>query len=226
MASVPIHDDRLRDAKDVMYRALILDSAEEVFAEAGFEHAQVKDVAGRAGISLATLYARFPTKLELYRAVHARRLGDLMARAVRPAKGADALDRMLDAIEAYVAFHVAHPHYLGMHLRDGNAWSVREGLRTGEQVEAWTRGQERMVKTFREGIRAGLFVDDDPVWMARTTNALHQVALTMWAEGGKKMAVETLLSRVRAQFIRTFCVPELVPSLLARRTARPAQEGK
>lgn len=220
MKPEPTPRDRLRDAKQSMYRTLILDIAEEVFADAGFDGAGVKVVAARAGISLATLYARFPNKLELYRAVQARRLGELMT-AVRPAgRGADALDRMLLAIEGYVAFHMAHPHYLRMHLREGNAWSVREGLRTEEQAEAWSRGQASMARTFRDGIRAGLFVDDDPVRMARTTNALHQVALTMWIEGGMKESTEQLLGGVRAQFIRAFCVPGRIQALLTQRAHR------
>ncbi|MBC7174203.1 MAG: helix-turn-helix transcriptional regulator, partial [Polyangiaceae bacterium] len=40
-----------------MYRELILDSAEEVFAEHGFDAARMQDVAGRAGVSTRTVYA-------------------------------------------------------------------------------------------------------------------------------------------------------------------------
>lgn len=208
---------RLRDAKLSLVQAHILDVAEQVFGAAGFVGARVRDVAARAGISLATLYAHFPNKLELYRAVHARRLGELR-RAVRPAgRGADPLDRMLIAIEGYVAFHVAHPDYLRMHLQEGIAWSARDGLRTAEQARAWSRGQEDMARTFRDGTRAGLFVDDDPVSMARATNALHQVALTRWLETGMKEPAEALLPRVKAQFIRAFCAPTRVPRLLATR---------
>jgi len=218
----PTGEARLSEAKVAMYRAVILDVAEELFAQEGFDRAAVRVVASRAGISLTTLYAHFPNKLELYRGVHARRLGDLMRVAVRaPDAAADALDRLVGAVDGYVAFHVAHPAYLRMHLRDGNAWSVREGLRTEEQAAAWTRGQSAMVRAFRDGIRDGLFVEEDPVWMARSTNALHQVALTLWAEGGGKLPLRDLLSRVRAQFVRTFCQPSRVPELLERVGKRP-----
>lgn len=216
----PTPPTSLRDRKQSMYQALILDNAEQVFAEAGFERAGVKVVAARAGISLATLYAYFPNKLDLYRAVHARRLDELRSAVLPAGRGVDALDRMLLAIEGYVAFHMAHPHYLRMHLREGNAWSAADGLRTDEQAEAWARGQDSMARTFRDGIRHGLFVDDDPVTMARTTNALHQVALTRWIEGGMKTSPEQLLRGVRAQFIRAFCEPDRVPSLLKERGRR------
>ena len=64
---------RLRDARQLMYQGLVLDAAESIFAEHGYEAAKVQSIASAAGVSLATLYAAFPTKWDVYRAVHARR---------------------------------------------------------------------------------------------------------------------------------------------------------
>ena len=66
--SRPAAKDRIRDARQAMYRDHILDAAEEVFAENGYEAAKVQSVAAQAGVSLATLYGVFETKWDLYRA--------------------------------------------------------------------------------------------------------------------------------------------------------------
>src|SRR5689334_4936808 len=70
----------LRDARDAMYRAHIVETAERVFSEKGFESTKMQDVAAAAAISLATLYGAFPSKAELYQAIVATRGDELLAR--------------------------------------------------------------------------------------------------------------------------------------------------
>lgn len=209
-----IHE-RVRDAKAASYADLILDVAEEAFARDGFEGAPVKDVAARAAVSLATVYAHFPTKMDLYRAVHGRRLAAL-AEALGAAGGdpSDPLDLLLASMRVYVTFHMTHPTWLRMHLREGNAWSSDDRLRSPEQTRAYARGIRAMVRAFRAGIDAGVFVDDDPVLLARTTNAMSQVALSRWVDEGMKEASDPLVRRMQHRFVRAFCVPERVPALL------------
>ena len=50
-------------------RADLLDAALEVFAEKGFDGAQISEIASLAEVSLASLYAMFKGKEELYQAV-------------------------------------------------------------------------------------------------------------------------------------------------------------
>lgn len=59
--------------------ASILDAAEEVFAEAGFDAATNTEIAGRAGASIGSLYQFFPNKEAILEAVAARLLGRLGA---------------------------------------------------------------------------------------------------------------------------------------------------
>ena len=199
-----------------MYEGLILDTAEARFAQVGVESCQVKEVASSAGISLATLYKYFPGKEALLRGVHVRRLDVLMERiadAVRESTGP--LDEMLRGNEAYLAFHMKHPNYLGMHLREGNAWFETGRLRCPEQVEALERGLAGAEGTFRAGIDAGLFVDDPPRLQALAAIAANQVHLSHWVEGGGKDSGEVVVARAHGHFIRGFCLPERVAALLA-----------
>lgn len=204
------------DERECAYRDAVLDAAEGVFAASGYAGAKMADVAKAARISLASLYGRWADKMGLYRAVHGRRLAELMARvrAVEP-DPADVLGPMLAGMRAYVRFHMEHPRYLQMHLREGTSWSGPGELLSPEQIDAWAGGLRRMARAFERGMDAGLFVRDDAELCARTVNALHQVALAHWHARGMREAPAAVLARLDAQFVRTFCTPERVPSLLA-----------
>ncbi|MFD0691668.1 TetR/AcrR family transcriptional regulator [Actinomadura fibrosa] len=53
-------------------RSLLLDAAEEVFAEKGFTQATLDDIAYAAGFTKGAIYKHFGTKEELFLAVHER----------------------------------------------------------------------------------------------------------------------------------------------------------
>jgi AcrR family transcriptional regulator len=208
---------RLRDARQNMYQGLVLDAAETVFAEHGYEAAKVQSIAAAAGVSLATLYAAFPTKSDVYRAVHARRLGALLSAIdARAAGAAGPLELMFLGIDAYVEFHMRHPDYLRMHLQEGHAWATPGTLRSPEQLGAWTAGMQQVARAFEAGIRAGLYLDDEsPTLLARTMMAMHQVRLAEWVATGMKDSVEEVTQKMHRQFLRTFCRPEVAAERLA-----------
>jgi AcrR family transcriptional regulator len=67
----------------------ILDAAEALFAERGYEGASQRDVAERSGLSAASLYNHFPSKEALYAAVLERGLAPVLA--ILSAQGVGAL---------------------------------------------------------------------------------------------------------------------------------------
>jgi len=60
-------------------RELILDGAETVFSEKGFYGSTTRDIATQSGVHLGLLGYYFPTKLDLYQAVIARRAEEYSA---------------------------------------------------------------------------------------------------------------------------------------------------
>jgi AcrR family transcriptional regulator len=216
--------DKIRDARQALYQEHILDAAEQIFGELGYEDAKVVAMAKAAGVSLATVYGSFPTKWDIYRAVHARRTAALRAHlSARLTAEGGALGVMLDGIEASFEFHMENPSYLRMHLRDGFAWSMPKMLRCPEELEAWREGISMAVSTFDVGIRAGLYVDDRPEVMARTMFAMHQVRLADWVERGMKESVAELTREAQEQFIRAFCTPKYVAKWRTGQRARSAR---
>ena len=72
--------ERVRDAE--RSKELILDAAEHLFAERGYEETSLSDVGERAGVSRATPGYFFGSKADLHRAVLERCFADVR-RAVR-----------------------------------------------------------------------------------------------------------------------------------------------
>jgi AcrR family transcriptional regulator len=212
--------DKIRDARQAMYREHVLDAAELVFAEHGYEAAKVNSVAANAGISLATLYGVFETKWDLYRGVHGRRTAMLAEHTrLRGNVEGDLLDRMLAGIMAYIEFHMAHPAYLRMHLREGHIWSTSSTLTAPEQIAAWEAGLAQMAKAFTLGIEGGFYYDDErPEMMARTVLGMHQVRLADWVDRGMIETVDEMEVMVRRQFVRAFVKPSLAAARLEKKT--------
>ena len=69
------------------------------------------------------------------------------------------------------------------------------------------------------GIEAGLYYDDErPEMMARTVLGMHQVRLADWVDRGMIESVSDIEAKVRRQFIRAFCKPEIVAARSTSRT--------
>src|SRR6059036_3181340 len=74
-------------------RARILDAAERLFAEHGYDGASLRDITAQAGVNLAAVNYHFRTKESLIQAVFARRLAPVNQRRLA----------LLDACEASAA---------------------------------------------------------------------------------------------------------------------------
>jgi AcrR family transcriptional regulator len=192
-----------------LYRSVVLEAAERVFAERGFADARMQEIAAAAGLSLATLYGVFPGKAELFDAIHERRGRELLEHAARVDSGLGLRKALLAGVRGYVGYLIEHPAFLRMQLHDGAAWAMPEPtFRSQAQRAAWTEGIRRMAELLREGSAAGEFVAEDPTVMAKTMIAMHQVALADWIERGGGESREALLGRIVAQVERAFCRPE------------------
>jgi AcrR family transcriptional regulator len=88
----------------------ILDTAEQLFAERGFEGASLGEVANRVGIRGPSLYSHFESKWRLYEAVLERLLDPFFAMLDELAATRPSPERSRASLERMVAHHVAHPN--------------------------------------------------------------------------------------------------------------------
>lgn len=88
----------------------ILDVAEDLFGERGYEGTTLRDVAGGVGIRTPSLYNHFPNKESLYAAVLERSVGPVMAvLASFVEEGSDARQDSAQLIEGLMALLERHP---------------------------------------------------------------------------------------------------------------------
>ena len=195
--------DKARQARTDVYRQHILEAAEQVFAENGFEAAKLQDISRLAEVSMGTIYAVFAGKEELFRGILDTRGRDLLevARASTQDDGDPraALDRL---IVAYIDYFLAHPHFLRMHLRLGTSWVLGPSMSGEAQVQLWSEIHALQAELMRRGVAVGAFVDEEPAFLSKVFSALDQVLLADWVAGGMQASRDAVIDRMRSLVAR------------------------
>lgn len=206
----------LKDKKRELYREAVLDAAERVFGDEGYEATKVQRIAAESGVSLTTLYSVFESKWAIYRAVHRRRLAEVMELAQGVvAQEASALQTLIAGTRMQLRFFMDRRDYTKMQLKEVTAWSTIELLRSPEQVEGLGIGLAQFASLFRKGIEAGDFVDDDPELMARMVIACQQVRLAMWMDRGCMDDPDEVADAALRHLLRSYCRPGRLEAALA-----------
>ena len=147
--------ERIRDPE--RSRAAILDAAERLFAERGYEATSLTEVGAAAGVSRATPGYFFGSKSELYRAVLERSFAEVREavragreRALASSQSPDVI--LAGSVSDYFDFLAARPYFIRL--------IEREALSHGplpESVGHLSAGQEALA-----AISAELGLDDAP----------------------------------------------------------------
>jgi TetR/AcrR family fatty acid metabolism transcriptional regulator len=208
------------EARAQMYRALVLQCAERVFALRGYHTAKMQEIASEAGISLNTLYATIPSKREVFEALHETRgtafLAQVDAALARPG---DARESLCHGVHAFVEYLVRHPDYFRVDLREGRSWAIGDV----EASRAFQAGIEHWTELMKRGIAEELFYPDDPDVMAVTVFGVMQIQLAAWlAKPGKPDAAK-IAERICLQLERALCRPEVLA--LAGQERKTAASG-
>jgi len=197
---------RAKRRKEDLYRQLILEAAEAVFASKGYDDAKIGEIAVESGVSLQTLYSVFPGKAAIYDALHEAGDEELHRRAVESSQAvADPLGSMLAGLRATTDYFLEHPDFLRLRLHGGFTWGT-EASAAGSRgrSRAWRAALEKLRAACKRCIDAGIFVDRDPGLMARMVVSMQQVELAHWLEGGMKEDPELVADGIEQQVERAF----------------------
>lgn len=188
-----------------LYRGLVLEAAEQEFAEHGFAQARMQRVAEAVGLSVGTVYNLFESKEALYAAVHQQR-GSALVQRVMASLTADepALARLANTVRVHVAFSAEHPNYLRMQLQRGNFWSSHGGHAPGLEQQSFRRGVEAAAALCQAAIRAGELVEEEPRRMVLSFTAVHQAHLQSWLDEGMAETPSLVAERIVQLFERMY----------------------
>ena len=186
-----------------MYRDLVLDASERVFGARGYHASRMEEVAAEAGVSLSTVYDIFPSKRELFDALHENRGRQFLAQ-LEPALRADdpPLVCLRRAVEAFVAYLVAHRDYLRVDLREGRSWAIGDV----QSSRAFQAGIELWTRLVKRGVEEGVFCPEDPRLMATTAFAIMQVQLACLLEADEPPSIAQISERIVKQLERALGV--------------------
>ena len=191
---------RAAEARTQMYRELVLESAERVFAEQGYHAARMQEIADEAGIALGTLYSVFPGKEDIFAVLHEVR-GEAFLERIEPAlhESAPAREALWHSVRGFVAFLLEHPDYFRVDLREGRSWAIGDV----EASAAFQKGIAQWTDLIARGIDEGVFLDEDPGTLATTVFGLMQVRLAVLLASGEDP--ERIAERVGASVERQVC---------------------
>jgi AcrR family transcriptional regulator len=197
--------DEARRARNDLYRRHILEAAERVFADRGFEPAKVQEISELAELSMGTIYSIFGGKEEIFAAILEERGRELLeiarTTATSAASAREALDRL---VERYLGYFADHPTFLQMHLKLGHSWVLEPGGEANGQVKLWQEIHGHQTEIFRRGVADKTFVEEDPAYLAKLFSAMDQVVLAEWVASGMKADRAALVERLRRACERAF----------------------
>lgn len=157
-------------------RAEIVDAAEALYAEVGWDAVTMDQVARRARLSRALVYVYFRDKNDLHLALVERSLDTLRARfeAAREGK-ARGIDEVEAIGRAYVAFSRELPHYFDACARYQAHAPEDDSVQPNEMAcwQAGHRAHETMVDALKRGVADGSIRAD--------LGNPYVTALSLWA---------------------------------------------
>ena len=176
----------------------ILRAAVEVMGEDGYEGASIRDMASRAGVSVAALYYHFPSKLDLLREFLDEAWNVTLARLDRrlEAAGPAPADRLDAIVGTLIASHL-HDSFSQMAANV----AFREYTRLNPPERAAINRKrlqllELVAGVLDDGVADGSFTVDDTREAARAIVTLSTTLVEPFREMGKSLAdVITLYQR-------------------------------
>jgi AcrR family transcriptional regulator len=131
-------------------RRQILDAAQDAFAERGLE-VPLDEIAERAGVGIATLYRRFPSREDLVAAAFADKLAEY----------AEAAERALQSPDAWTGFCSFIEHMCALQAADrGFTDVITLSLSCGEAQACRDRAKDAFADLVRRAQDTGVLRDD------------------------------------------------------------------
>lgn len=156
-------------------RAKILEAADGLFGERGFDATSTRDIAERSGVNKALIHYHFGTKDDLLEVLlddYYRRLGGVLREAL--ARGTEPLAQALEVVDAYADFLATNRTFTSI---------VQREVATGRHVE---RIVARTLPTFELGRTwLGAFGADAPVGLEplQVLTSVYGMVVTYFAFG-------------------------------------------
>jgi AcrR family transcriptional regulator len=136
-------------------RRCILEAAEQLFAEAGYANTTIRRVAGRAGLSVGTIYLYYSNKEELYSELFRLQL-DSFSAMTEPLREKEPLAAIEGLIDSYLDYSIKRAKLVSMQIKEHDL-EIKKPLK-----KAFFDSQKKLIADIlEEGIRKKVFREMD-----------------------------------------------------------------
>ena len=168
----------------------ILDVAELVFSEKGYERSSMDDIARTASLSRALLYVYFKDKAAIQRGIMLRAGHSLFRRFEEARQTADTgLSQIRAMGESYYRFYLEEPDYFSALTKASTAMAEADESQTEEMLCSKSDLMELMVGAIELGLQDGTMnrerISDPAQTALYLRGALHGVILLCQSEMGE-----------------------------------------
>lgn len=195
----------IHEARRDMYRQQVLRAAEAEFGKAGFTATPMNAIAATAGLSLATVYKAFAGKAEIWDALHAERMRELLRYVESADRGGTSLDRLLNGVRRVALFLAENPAYLDLSLKAGGGWANSADGGHGVQRTVWNSGLDMIAAGVESALASGEVSGIRPRVAAGLIVSALQVWLSDWAAGDRDEdpvpLVDDMIARLRLMLV-------------------------
>lgn len=194
--------DQRRERETELRRADIIVAATAVFAEKGFQGAQVAEIANTAEVSLNAIYALYKSKEDLYEAVIDTVMSTVSERVQGQVRDIeDPGEKLLSVIDALFLCYDEHRDFLLLYSRTthGLPWRVRQSL-GNDSVEIIQSFRNWLIGVAHDAKRAGRLGELDPETVALSIIGAVMTTAARWIELPHDESLVAAAPRVRALF--------------------------
>jgi AcrR family transcriptional regulator len=132
-------------------RKCILEAAEQLFAETGYANTTIRSVAGRAGLSVGTIYLYYGNKEELYSELFRHQLESFSA-MTEPLREKEPLAAISGLIDSYLDYSIKKAKLVSMQIKEHDL-EIKKPLK-----RAFFDSQKRLIADILEkGVRKKIF---------------------------------------------------------------------
>ncbi len=172
----------------------ILNAAEHLFAENGFHHTTMEDIARQAEYGTGTIYLYFKTKDDLYEALLERKIGEYIAFVRERVNAvADPVDKIRALVYAKLEFFERHREFYRIYLAERS--TVDTTLRRcvpKRREKMYYEHQSFVSDMLAQAMKAGVIRRTDPVRLATVLSGAINPLLSEWIKNRSDEPVEDI----------------------------------
>ena len=197
-----------RAAKQEMLRhfmeTTIAQAAKTVFAERGYEHATLEEIAQQAGMSKATIYIYYKNKDDLFLHVVEELINAVITETAQEADSSKpAMEKLHAMVRRKIEFYEREREFFHIYLNEKQGLEVKpkdphkQALR-----EMYLQGVQALAKVLQEGIDTGALRPMDSRRLAFFLQEMMSTVLVQHILGKAKTSVESDVEQLLDLFLR------------------------